>query len=94
MRHVVLYVRRIARDNRAVVVVDRSRELIPLIRDARIEDELESMLNEPGHMSVGKLRRIALRFTRDRFDAELVGLVSGCGSEDHLVAELSKEGEP
>ena len=69
---IVLDVLGIARDNRAVVVIARAVFLIPLVGNAGVEDGLHAVLDEPAHMAVRNLRRVALRLRGNRLDAELV----------------------
>ena len=76
--HIVLDVLRVGGDDRAVVVVVGLHKLIPLIGYGRVEDMFHALVDQPLHMSVGQLRRIALGFARDGFDAQLVDLP--CGS--------------
>ena len=75
-------------------MVDRFRELGTLVWDTRIEDKLHTLAEQPGHMTVCQLCRIAFRFTWDGFDTKLVDLTVGSRREYHLVFQLRKEGEP
>jgi len=69
---IVLDVLGIACDNRAVVVIARAVFLIPLVGNAGVEDGLYAILDEPAHMAVRNLRRVALRLRGNRLDAEFV----------------------
>ena len=51
----------VARDNRAVVMVARAVIFLALIGNAGVEDGLHAVLDEPGHMAVRNLGRVALR---------------------------------
>ena len=58
---VILDVFRIGSNDGAVVMVVRIRELFPLVRNARIEDLLDALTDEPGHMTVSQLGRDSTR---------------------------------
>ena len=73
--NVVLDVLRVARHDRAVVVIDRIGEFIALVGNAGIENEFHPFQEQPGNMPVGQLRRTAFGLTRDGFYAELIHLV-------------------
>ncbi len=49
-------------------------KLVPLIKQRRIEDKVHILLDEPFHVAMRQLGRIALGFARDRLDAHLVNL--------------------
>ena len=70
--HIVLDVFRIRSNDRAVVMVDRIRELISFIRNTRIENKLHTLFDQPAHMTMCQFRRITLRLTRDGLNAKLV----------------------
>ena len=72
---VVLDILRVGRHDRAVVVIDCAREFISLERNARVENELHALADQPLNMAVRELGRIALRLRRNRLDAELVELM-------------------
>ena len=91
---VILDVFRIGSNDGAVVMVVRIRELFPLVRNARIEDLLDALTDEPGHMTVSQLGGIALGLTGDGLDAQLVHFVGGGRCEDDPVFQLREEGEP
>ena len=92
--NIVLDVLGIARDNRAVVVIARAVLLIPLVGNAGVEDGLHAVLDEPGHMAVCNLRRVALRLRGNRLDAELVNLSGRNRREHHAEAEFAEEDRP
>ena len=92
--HVVCDVLRVGGDNRAVVVVVRAFELLPLIEQRRIEDEVDPLLDQPLDVAVGQLCGIALGLGRDRLDAHLIDLVRRRRGENHAVAKLCEEGRP
>ena len=56
-----------------------------------LEDELYALFDEPGHMSVHQLGRIAFGFAGDGFDSQLIELPGGLGRQHHMVAQLLKE---
>ena len=58
--HIVLDILRVGGDDRAVIVVVGVLELIPLVRNGRIEDMFHSFVDQPLYMTVRQFRRIAL----------------------------------
>ena len=92
--HVIFNIFRVGGDHGTVVVVACVRALIALIRDAGVEDELYALFDEPGHMSVHQLGRIAFGFAGDGFDSQLIELPGGLGRQHHMVAQLLKEHSP
>ena len=91
---IVLDVLGIARDNRAVVVISGAVLLIPLVGNAGVEDGLHAVLDEPGHMTVRNLCRVALRLRGNRLDAELVDFPGRDRREHNTEAELTEENRP
>ncbi len=81
--NVVLNVLRVGGDDRAVVVVVRILEFIPLVRNTWIENMLDALVDQPLDMPVSQLRRIALGFTGDGLYAKLVDLPGGRRRKDH-----------
>ena len=92
--HIVLNILCIRGNDRAVVMVDCVREFISLVRDTRVENEFHTIFDQPGHMSVGKLGRIALGFTWNGFNAQFINLSGGGRRKHYLIFQLSKEGIP
>ena len=92
--HIVLDVFRIGSNDRAVVVVDCIRELVALVRDARIEDKLHTVTDQPCDMSVSKFCRIAFGLTWDGFDTQLIDLTCGSRRKHHLIFQFCKESIP
>ena len=92
--HIVLDVFRIGSNDRAVVVVDCIRELVALVRDARIEDKLHTVTDQPCDMSVSKFCRIAFGLTWDGLDTQLIDLTCGSRRKHHLVFQFGKESIP
>ena len=92
--HVILDILGIRSNDGAVVMVVRIFKLITLIEQRRIEDELNTLTDQPGHMTVRQLCRVTLGFTRDRLNTELVDLTVGAGREHHAVAQFGEECEP
>ena len=84
--HVVLDILRVGGHDRAVVVVVGLFKFIPLVRNRRIENVFYAFVDQPLDMSVGKFRRIALGFTWDGLDAQLVDLSCGSRREYHAEA--------
>ncbi len=74
--HVVLDVFRVGCDHRAVVVVSCFRELVALVRNARIEDVRQPWRISHVDMTVREFCRVALGLTRDGLDTQLVDLSS------------------
>ena len=68
--HIVLDIFRIGCNDRAVVVVIGIRGLISFIEQRRVEDKRNSLFDQPGHMTVGKLCRVTFGFTGNGFDAQ------------------------
>ena len=81
--HIVFDVLGVRGNHRAVVVVACLRSLIALIWDARIEDIAHALMNEPGNVAVYQFGRVALRFTRDGLNAQLIDLSGGLRGQDH-----------
>ena len=75
-------------------MVVRIFELITLIEQRRIEDELNTLSDQPGHMTMSQLCRVTLGFTGDRLNTELVDLAVGAGREHHAVAQFGEKCEP
>ena len=92
--HVVFNVLGVARDNRAVIVIARPVFLIPLVGNAGVEDGLHAVLDEPTHMAVGNLRRVALRLRGDGLNAEFVNLPGRNRREYHTEAEFTEKDRP
>ena len=92
--HIVLDIFRIGCNDRAVVVVVCLRCFVSFIEQRRVEDKRNSLLNEPGHMSVGKLCRVTFGFAGNGFDAQRINVVVGSGGQDNLIAQLCKKGKP
>ena len=92
--HVVFNVLGVARDNRAVIVIARAVLLVPLVGNAGVEDGLHAVPDEPTHMAVGNLRRVALRLRGDGLNAELVNLPGRNRREYHTEAEFTEEDRP
>ena len=81
--HIVFDVLGVRGDHRAVVVVACLRSFVALVGDTRIEDIAYTLTDEPGNMTVHQLGRVALRFTRDGLDAQLVDFSGGLRGQDH-----------
>ena len=75
-------------------MVVRIFEFIALIEQRRIEDKLNTLTDQPGHMTVRQLRRVTLGFTGDGLNTELVDLTIGAGREHHAVAQFGEKCEP
>ena len=75
-------------------MVDRIAEFVPLIGNARVENVFHSLLQQPFHMAVGQLGRVALRFAGNGFNAQLIDFPGRGGRKHYLVAQLCEEGEP
>ena len=91
---VVFDIFRVGSYDRTVVVVVRLLLLVALIWNAGVEDGLYAVLDEPFHVTVRQLRRVALRLTGDGFDAQLVDLTGRCGRKHHMEFQRLKEGGP
>lgn len=51
----------------------------------------DALGNEPGHMSVGNLRRIAFRLTGDGLNAQLIDLSGGLRGQYGAEAQFLEE---
>ena len=69
-------------------------ELRTLIRNAGEEDERNVVGQQPFHMSMGQLCRIALRLTGDGFDTLLIKFMSRAWGEYHSVTQSGEKCEP
>ena len=85
---------RIRCHNRAVEMIRRTRIFVPFEIQARIEDELISVVHQPLHMAVYQFRRIACRIRRNCFDAQLVDFLRGSRGQLHPEFQIRKEPEP
>ena len=92
--HVILDILGIRSNDGAVVMVVRIFEFIALIEQRRIEDELNTLTDQPGHITVRQLCRVTLGFTGDGLNTELVDLTIGAGREHHAVAQFGEKCEP
>ena len=84
----------IGSDDRAVIVIDRTREFIALIGDAGIENEADALRQQPFDVTVRYFGRITGRITGDGFDAQLVDLPGRSRREDYFISQPGKEGKP
>ena len=91
---IILDVLRVGRNDRAVVVVVCIRKFITLVRNRRVENKVNVLVDQPRNMSVRKLRRITLGLTRDGVDTELIDLACGLRREHNGETELLKESSP
>ena len=92
--HVVLNVLCIGGNDRTVVMVDCVREFVALVRNAGVENKFHTISKQPGHMSVGKLGRIALGLTWNGLDSKFINLSGGGRGKNYLIFQLCKEGIP
>ena len=95
--HIVFDVFCVRGNHGAVVMVSCIRSFIPLIGDAGIKNVLNTLLNQPGNMTMNQLCRIALGLAGNRFDTQFVQLSGGLrGKKDgeaQLFEKYSPEGE-
>ncbi len=92
--NIVFDVFRVGGDDGTVVMVVGVRKLVPLIGNTGIEDQFHSLLDQPGHMPMGQLCRIAFGLAGDGFNAQLINLPVRGRGENNPVAQLRKEGVP
>ncbi len=78
---------RIGDDHRAVEVILGVHVLLMLIEHARVEDGPDTLVNQPLHMTVRELRRIALALRRDGFHALFVYGAARHGRQHDAEAE-------
>ncbi|CDC93980.1 unknown [Roseburia sp. CAG:380] len=65
-----------------------------LIRDARIENVINTLADQPCDMTVCQFCRVTLRLAWNGFDTKLVDLAVGLRREDNAVTKLREEGKP
>ena len=92
--HIVFDIFRIGGNDRAVVVVVRIRKFIPFVWNARVEDPVHILTDQPLHMAVGKLCRIALGLAWDGFDSHLIDLSRRRRRKNNGKSQFCKEGKP
>ena len=72
-------------------MVDCIREFISFIWNTWVENKFHTIADQPGNMTVCKLRRITFGFTWDGFDTQFVNLSGGSRREYHLILQFCKE---
>ena len=70
------------------------REFVALIRNTRVENKIDVLVDQPCHMTVCQLCRVALGLARDGINSKLVDLAVGLRREDNAVTKLREEGKP
>ena len=75
-------------------MVVRVREFISLIWNTRVENERNSLFDQPGYMSVGKLCRVAFGFAWDGLDAKLIYLSGGWRRKYHAIFQSREKFKP
>ena len=68
--HIVLEVFRVRADNRAVEVIDRASDLLVFIEHTGMHNRVNPVIDQPLHMPVRKLGRIAFALAGDGFHAQ------------------------
>ena len=68
--------------------------LLMFVEYTGMENGLDALVNQPLHLTVGKLCRITGRFRRDGFHAQLVDFPAGKGRQHHPEAQFLKECGP
>ena len=92
--HIVFDILRIGGDNRTVIVIVGALIFDALVRNTRIENGLNAMIDQPFDMSVGQLGRIALGLAWNRFDTQLIDLSGGKRRQDDRKTEFCQERVP
>ena len=85
---------RVVRDDRAIVVVVGVGHEVLLVAHARVENRLDTLVEQPFDMAVHQLRRITDVLGGDGFDAGFEQFVAGTPGDDDLEAEIGEQGEP
>ncbi len=75
-------------------MVVRVRELISLVWDTRVENERNSLMDQPGHMSVRKFCRVTFGFAWDGLDAKLIYLSGGWRRKYHAIFQSREKFKP
>ena len=92
--HVVLDIFRVGGNNGTVVMVVCTLYLVALVEQGGIENEIDTLINQPCDMTVGELCRITLRLAGNGLYAELVNFTVGAGGEHDAVAQPCEERVP
>ena len=92
--HIILDIFRIRGNDWTVIVIVCLVKFLPFIEQRRVEDKVYLLVDQPLHMSVCQLGRIALGFTGNGFNTKLIDLVRGQWGKDNPVAEACKERKP
>ena len=77
-----------------VEMIPGARVLAPAVRQARVEDEGHSFLEEPADVPVHELARVADGLGRDCLHPRLVECPGGAGRKAHGESQPGKDGEP
>lgn len=70
------------------------REFVAFIRNTRVENKIDVLVEQPCHMTVCQLCRVALGLARDGINSKLVDLARRLRGEYHGKTELLKESCP
>ena len=84
----------IRRDDRAIVTVFGGGIFLHVIGNAGVENLLDALPQQVGHVSVHQLGRITDRIGRNRVHALFVELPGGTAGQDYLIVEAGKQREP
>ena len=91
---IVLDILSVGGNDRTVVMIVGILHLDTLIRDARIENVINTLADQPCDMTVCQFCRVTLRLAWNGFDTKLVDLAVGLRREDNAVTKLREEGKP
>ena len=75
-------------------MVDCIREFISFIWNTWVENKFHAIADQPGYMTMCKLRRITFGFTWDGFNTQFVNLSVGSRREYNLILQFCKERIP
>ena len=91
---IIFNIFRIRSYNRTVVMVIGFCEFVPFIRNARIENRFDLIVNQPLYVSVCKLRRITFGFTWNRINSQFIDLAVRNRRENNSETKFIEECEP
>ena len=65
-----------------------------LVRHTRVEDVIQSLMDQPHDMTVCQFCRITFGFTWNRLNTQLINLSGGSRREHNLVTKFREERKP
>ncbi len=64
----------VRRHDRTIIMIAGTRKLFSFIYNTRIKNIIDSLFDQPGHMTMGKLCRITFGFTWYGLDSQLINI--------------------